>query len=54
MKPLIRLAGHGLDDKGNDIATMEKMEAEREAAKERDARKRAREKEEKMKKIPST
>lgn len=47
LKPLVRLAGYGLDDKGNDIATMKKMEKEREAAKERELRRRKREEEEK-------
>ena len=39
LKPLIRLAGFGLDAKGNDIATMEKLRKERQNAEIRSARK---------------
>eukprot|EP00946_MAST-07B_sp_MAST-7B-sp1_P005167 g5167.t1 len=41
LKPLIRFAAFGLDAKGNDIATMEKLEKERQGAEIRNARKKA-------------
>jgi hypothetical protein len=41
LKPLIRLAAFGLDAKGNDIATLEKLEKERQGAEIRNARKKA-------------
>jgi len=46
LKPLVRLAGYGLDDKGNDIITMEKMKSERMNAQKREKRRKRREAEE--------
>ena len=49
LKPLVRLAGYGLDEKGNDIGTMEKMDREREAAVVREERRKKREQDKKDK-----